>query len=404
MSDAEKALDSSSREQRSTPDKRLKQGISHTTKQRGDTSDHEISESLKKEGMQFSLIFFSGDGSTNGLDKYRLLLESAKFADRNGFSAVWTPERHFQPVGGLYPNPSVLGAALATITNQIQLRAGSVVLPLHHPLRVAEEWSIVDNLSGGRAAISVATGWHPADFVLNPSAYENRKEIMFENLELIRRLWRGEPAHYHDVKGNDVEVNALPRPIQAELPIFLTTSGNPATWMKAGELGLNVLCSLANHTAEALKERIQLYRATRLEHGHAPETGIVSVMLHTFVGENDREVKEIVRAPLRSYLNTFLGQFETLNPYKEDNKQVRDVLDKDKEALITFAFEKYFNMSALMGSQRKCAVMIERLHALGVNEVACLLDFGLEFDQIMGGLEKLNELRKCFVPQGQVAV
>src|SRR6185369_10108194 len=83
-------------------------------------------------GMHFSLYFFSDDGSNLSDDKYRLLLESARFADARGFRAVWTPERHFQDFGGLYPNPSVLGAALATITEKIQLRAGSIALPLHN--------------------------------------------------------------------------------------------------------------------------------------------------------------------------------------------------------------------------------------------------------------------------------
>src|ERR1044072_8239679 len=81
-------------------------------------------------------------------------VERAMFAARHGFTAVWTPERHFQAFGGLYPNPSVLSAALAMITERVQIRAGSVALPLHHPVRVAEEWSVVDNLSNGRAAIS----------------------------------------------------------------------------------------------------------------------------------------------------------------------------------------------------------------------------------------------------------
>ncbi|MGF7035202.1 natural product biosynthesis luciferase-like monooxygenase protein [Paenibacillus mucilaginosus] len=350
------------------------------------------------EGMQFSLIFFSGDGSSTAGDKYRLLIESAKFADRHGFSAVWTPERHFQAIGGLYPNPSVLSAGLATITSRIQLRAGSVVLPLHHPLRVAEEWSVVDNLSQGRVAISVATGWHPADFVLNPDIYEDRKQIMFDNLDLIRRLWRGESARFKDIAGGEAEVKVLPRPVQPELPIFCTASGNPATWIKAGELGVNILCSLANHPADALKERIELYRSKRREHGHDPDAGIVSVMLHTYVGETDSGVKEQVRGPLRDYLSTFLGQYDTLNPYKDDNAAVKDVLDNEKESLITFAFEKYFQMSSLMGSKQKCAKMIERLQKLGVNEVACLLDFGLEFEQIMQGLEHLNELKSWFTP------
>ncbi|MEW6738052.1 MAG: LLM class flavin-dependent oxidoreductase, partial [Acidobacteriota bacterium] len=137
------------------------------------------------KGIDFTLYFFSDDGSKTTRDKYNLLLESAKFADANDFVAVWTPERHFQDFGGLYPNPSVLSAALAMITKRIQIRAGSVALPLHNPIRVAEEWAVVDNLSQGRVAVSFASGWHPDDFVFSPDAYENRKEIMFRHIEII---------------------------------------------------------------------------------------------------------------------------------------------------------------------------------------------------------------------------
>jgi hypothetical protein len=118
--------------------------------------------------MEFSLFYFSGDGSTTRNDKYRLLIEGAKFADRHRFSGVWIPERHFDAFGGLYPNPSVAGAAISMITEHIQIRSGSVVMPLQNPLRVAEEWSMVDNLSNGRVSLSFAPGWHPNDFVLYP--------------------------------------------------------------------------------------------------------------------------------------------------------------------------------------------------------------------------------------------
>ena len=80
--------------------------------------------------LEFSLFFFSGDESAFPKDKYQLVLEATKFADRNGFAAVWTPERHFHRFGGLYPNPAVLGAALAAITERVQIRGGSVIAPL----------------------------------------------------------------------------------------------------------------------------------------------------------------------------------------------------------------------------------------------------------------------------------
>src|SRR5215213_1093210 len=163
-----------------------------------DQSEEEFdwkSRSVEKS-LSFSLYFFSDDGSKDSADKYHLVLESAKFADQNGFGAVWTPERHFQDFGGLYPNPSVLSAALAMITERVQIRAGSIALPLHHPVRVAEEWSVVDNLSNGRVAISVASGWHPDDFIFAPGAYDERKDVMFSHIETIRKLWAGESVTF----------------------------------------------------------------------------------------------------------------------------------------------------------------------------------------------------------------
>ena len=107
--------------------------------------------------MQFSLYYWGNDGGA-GPRKYELLLEGAKFADTHGFCAVWTPERHFHAFGGPYPNPSVTGAAVAAVTQNIGVRAGSCVAPLHHPARIAEEWAVIDNLTNGRAALAIASG------------------------------------------------------------------------------------------------------------------------------------------------------------------------------------------------------------------------------------------------------
>src|SRR5271170_2156100 len=139
-----------------------------------------------------SLFFCSADSAERQTDRYQLLLESAKFADENGFAAIWTPERHFQQFGGLYGSPSVTGAALAVLTKRISIRAGSVVLPLQNPLRVAEEWAMIDNLSNGRVAIAAASGWHVNEFVLSPGTYQNRYDDMYAKVATIQRLWRGE--------------------------------------------------------------------------------------------------------------------------------------------------------------------------------------------------------------------
>ena len=119
------------------------------------------------DGLQ-PLLLRRPTPADNSSDRYRLLLEGAKFADTHGFAAVWTPERHFHEFGGLYPNPALTSAAVAVVTEHVEIRAGSVVLPLHNPIGVAEDWAVVDNLSNGRVGLSFASGWHANDFALAP--------------------------------------------------------------------------------------------------------------------------------------------------------------------------------------------------------------------------------------------
>ncbi len=159
--------------------------------------------------MGFSLFYFAADAGESG-NKYRLLLEGAKFADTHDFEAVWTPERHFHPFGGLYPNPSLTSAAVAVVTNRIGIRAGSVVLPLHNPIRCAEEWSVVDNLSNGRVGLSFASGWHAGDFALAPGNFKDRRELMARGIETVRALWRGEAVTTPSGDGKDIARQDVP--------------------------------------------------------------------------------------------------------------------------------------------------------------------------------------------------
>jgi methionyl-tRNA formyltransferase len=219
-------------------------------------------------GIDFSLFYFSGsEADSAGSGKYRLLLDGARWADTNGFSAVWTPERHFHAFGGLYPQPSVTAAAVAAITQNVSIRAGSVVLPLHHPVRVAEAWSVVDNLSNGRVGISIASGWQPDDFLLMPENYAKAKDIMFRDAELVKRLWRGEKVAFPGPLGKDIEVRTLPRPVQPELPLWVTTAGNPETFEQAGRMGAHLLTHLLGQTVEQLAPKIAAYRKARAEAG-----------------------------------------------------------------------------------------------------------------------------------------
>lgn len=367
----------------------------------GSFSSNKRSDALKPTSeaaakAEFSLFFFSADVNLREDERYRLLLDSARLADANGFTAVWTPERHFQEFGGLYPNPSVLSAALAMVTQHVQLRAGSLVLPLHNAVRVAEDWALVDNLSGGRVGISFATGWHEHDYVIAPENYENRRELMFQNISLVRRLWAGEEVEIAGVGGKKVPVRTLPRPVQTELPFWVTVASE-RTWMRAGEAGANVLTAFSTSLDE-LKESIQQYRRARMENGHDPRTGIVSLMLHTYIGTDEEQVRAMVEKPMKNYLQTYINQFR---PMVGDN--VVDPSSPEMQGLLDAVFERYFNYASLLGTPEKCAALIEQLVSAGVNDLACLLDFGLDYETTMEGLHRLAALRESLQPQAAVA-
>ncbi|MGC9542175.1 LLM class flavin-dependent oxidoreductase [Streptomyces sp. UG1] len=152
------------------------------------------------------------------------------------------------------------GAAVAAVTERVGIRAGSVVAPLQDPLRIAEEWSVVDNISGGRAAVSFASGWHPHDFVLNPPGYNSRQEDVIAAMKTVRQLWRGEPVTRVNGLGKEIPVRVYPPPVQREPPMWLTSAGSTDTFRLAGEMGAGVLTHLVKQGVDVLAENIAVYR------------------------------------------------------------------------------------------------------------------------------------------------
>ena len=352
-----------------------------------------LRDGVADKAMEFSLFYFASDEREVADDRYRLLFEGAKFADRHAFTAVWTPERHFHPFGGLYPNPSVTGAAIAAITEKVEIRAGSVVLPLHSPVRVAEEWAVIDNISKGRVGISVASGWHVDDFVLMPDNYADRKEIMLDHIETVRKLWRGEPVIFKGGAGNQLPVKIFPRPVQHELPIWITAAGAPDTFLVAGEIGANLLTHLLGQTIEELDEKIRLYRKSWRQHGHGPGAGHVTLMVHTFVGNDLAEVRAKVKAPFCSYLKSSYGLIKNLlRSLGEDLDQDR-LSAEDLDALLSHAFDRYSQTSGLIGTVSTCLETVERIKAIDVDEIACLVDFGVEIDSVLESFSLLEQLK-----------
>jgi natural product biosynthesis luciferase-like monooxygenase protein len=351
--------------------------------------------------VELSVMFF-GAGASAASDQYDDVLAITRVADELGFHAVWTPERHFQPFGRIFPAPAVLGAALAMTTERIEIRAGSAVLPLHHPVRVYEEWAVLDHLSKGRAGFSVASGWHSTDFVLAPHRFAERREIALEDMALVRRLWAGEEAEFPDGVGEMVRVRPHPAPFRQYLPLWLTSSGSPRTWEAAGAYRTGVLAALPGHARDDLVALVESYRkayaAAPPQPGAGP-TGTVTLMMHAFVGDDAAGVRRRVREPLKEYFKAYARQTWSAKT-AAGTTEAEELTDAQQDVMAEFAIERYLAWGSLVGTPDRCRAMLADLSELGCDEAACLVDFGLGRDDVIASLYRLWQVYEEFRQDG----
>ncbi|MGW5471204.1 MupA/Atu3671 family FMN-dependent luciferase-like monooxygenase [Streptomyces chartreusis] len=344
----------------------------------------------------FSVYFFGDypqDTTTPRQGQYELLVDVARFADRHGFHALWMPERHFHSFGGLFPNPAVLAAALSRETERIRLNAGSVVLPLHDPIRVAEEWSMVDNLSGGRVGIGVASGWSANDFVFFPDRFGRHKELMYEQLQEVRKFWRGDALRRTGGDG-EAEVRLFPRPVQDAPPMYTAVVGNPASYELAARHDLGIVTNLMTQSVEQLSENIALYRRTRARHGLDPDAGRVAVLLHTYLADDHDTARTEAFEPLSRYMRASLSVFSGVTNSLGHNIDLAELSEDDLDAVFRRAYGRYCDQRALIGTVDSVRPVVDAVTSAGADEIVALVDFGVAQDALREGLPRLDALRR----------
>ncbi|WP_419724006.1 MupA/Atu3671 family FMN-dependent luciferase-like monooxygenase [Streptomyces pratensis] len=359
----------------------------------------------RRPAPDFGIYFFgdypqsaeAGDGA-QGADgtpeAYDTVFETARFADTHGFSSVWLPERHFDSFGGIFPNPAVLAAAVARETERVRINAGSVVLPLHDPVRIVEEWSVADNLSRGRVGIGCATGWHARDFALHPDRFTDRREIAFAHLDEIRRLWRGGAVRRRTGDGGEAEIRVRPRPVQEEPPFFLATSGQRASYEDAARRGLGVVTHLMSQSVDELAAGIAHYRRAREACGLDPEAGRVTVLVHTYLGEDHATARAQALEPMVRYLRSSLLMRSAATALGRSREDVAGASEEDLDYLFRRAYDRYCDRRALIGTPESVAPLVAALHRAGVDEIAALVDFGMDRERLRAGLRRLDALRR----------
>lgn len=180
----------------------------------------------------FSLVYDmrAPDFGAAPVDLYQAAVAQCAWADTRGFTGVTLSEHHASTDGYL-PSPIVLGAAIAGVTDSLLIRLRVVLLPLHHPLRAAEDLAVLDLISGGRLRLTVAGGYRPEEYRQFGLDIRRRPSLMEDAIETLKAAWTGEPFEF---RGETVQV--LPRPAQRPRPTIALGGASPATARRAARM------------------------------------------------------------------------------------------------------------------------------------------------------------------------
>lgn len=238
---------------------------------------------------------------------YQELLEQVEAADELGFDSFWIAEHHFHEYGGI-PRPPIWMAAAAERTRRIRLGAAVVVLPFDNPLRSAEDYAMVDVLSGGRLDLGVGSGYLRHEFEGFGIDPEEKRGRFDEALEILLRAWTGErfsyEGRYHRVK--DVQLNVIPvqkpRP-----PVWIAVLRNEAAAF-VGRRGFPVMMipyATTEHLGE-LAGTVRAFRQAFVEAGGRAENATVPFGLHAYCAESFDEARAHARGAMERYVRTRL--------------------------------------------------------------------------------------------------
>ena len=226
-------------------------------------------------------------------------------AEDLGYDSIWPAEHHFTEYG-FCASPALTLAAVARTTKRIRLGTGIVVLPFNHPVRVAEDYAMLDLLSGGRVDLGVGRGYQPTEFQGYGVDQSRSREIFDESIEIIHRAWTEERLDFEGRHYRFHDVLVRPRPLQKPHPPIWMAALSEETYEKAGRLGFNLLCSpVFGGSLPEAKKRIERYREALEQAGHDPATKDIGALVMVYAGATQEEARRDFAEPVIWYFRTF---------------------------------------------------------------------------------------------------
>src|SRR5246500_4290234 len=298
----------------------------------------------------------------------------ALYADKLGMHSAWIGEHHFNSLGVL-SCPDLVLAYIAARSQHIRLAPAVTVLPLHHPIRVAEQWASLDLLSNGRVDFAAGRGYDSREYAPFGVDFDDNQSIFEEGLELVRRLWAADDRISHHGKHYSFDdVRITPKPVQRPLPTYVGSFSKPSIELAARlGCGLVVAPFAAAMSFGGLKQVADLYHETCAKHGTKPGRLMCSYFTHfadTKPQEDAARARQI-RYYKECVIPAFPGDPKSAPPSYRYFIDIVERLHKVKPEDLT-------ENSVLLGSAARITETLKKVEAAGFDEVILYFNVGLK--------------------------
>ncbi len=325
-------------------------------------------------------------------EAFREAMEEVDLAEELGLDTVWLGEAHFAPGRSVLSAPIVVASSIATRTKRLRVGMAVQVLPMIHPLRIAEEAATVDQISEGRFEFGVGRSGNVRAYDIMGIDYGESKERFQEALDIILQAWSGETFSYEGKYNTITNATISPLPYQKPHPKVRIAASSEDSFGRIGRLGYPIFLGLRAMDVEDLKTNLMEYREEWKAAGHPGEGGDINVRFPMYVAPSDSEAIEEPKDSIEAFFKRQRELFEY--SYGREGTESTGRRQSRYERLANATYEDLLETRVVFGSPER---VIDKLHQfqemLGITGVTAELNPGgfLPKEAVQRSLKLLTE-------------
>jgi alkanesulfonate monooxygenase SsuD/methylene tetrahydromethanopterin reductase-like flavin-dependent oxidoreductase (luciferase family) len=239
---------------------------------------------------------------------FQEILEQVALGEELGFECFWLTEHHFIPYGGLVPNPAVMLSAVAARTSRMRVGSAISILPIHHPVKVAEDYAMVDVVSGGRLEFGMGRGNAAPEYGVFGAKPEDSRARFEEAADVVVKAWANERFSHEGTHWQFDGITLYPQTVQRPHPPIWVAGTSVDTMRWAGLHGYDIMTVPHPFPPERIQPTVDAWREGLREAGHDPAQGQNMSHIRVWVDESEARAREVAEAGIKRYEEVSRGR------------------------------------------------------------------------------------------------